>query len=137
MSSIFERFCYNDVEQPCRPFFNCTPCHVTLADPNCDRIQFIEPFHCHSTDLEELTLIPKLQIKTESEITNCTKLRSDCQAEFEDCLEPFFACINNCTAELSLETLSKYDGYEGIIYTKGYEDLQFSIFRKNCTPKEL
>ena len=100
MCSIFERFCYNDVKEPCKSFYNCTPCPLSLADPSCNRIQY---------NLEELT------IKTEAEINNCTKVKEHCEDEFADCLEPFVNCINNCTAYLRKDTLTRYEGYEGII----------------------
>ena len=59
-------------------------------------------------------MIPKLHIKTESEIQNCTEMKNQCQNEFNNCLEPFFDCIQNCTTDLRLDTLEKYDDSEGI-----------------------
>jgi hypothetical protein len=113
MKPIFERFCYNDVEESCMPFFNCTPCHLTLADPSCNRIQYVGPFSCH--DIDKLEMITKLKIKTDAEMENCRELRIQCQVGFQDCLEPFSACIRSCTRDLSEETLDKYDNYEGIL----------------------
>ena len=112
MSSVFERFCHNDVEKSCVPFFNCTPCHLTLADPSCNWIQYVDPANLHSN--ETLELIPAISWKTEAEMKKCTDLRSECQEEFEECLAPFQDCISKCALNLSEETLDKYSTYEGI-----------------------
>ena len=121
ISSIFERFCYNDVDETCTSYFNCTPCHLTLKDPSCNRIQYVEELGCKADSGD--VLIPKLQIKTEEELYNCSKLRSQCQEDFEQCLHPFFNCMDNCTRDLTNETLSRYDGYEGIILDFCFETL--------------
>ena len=41
-------------------------------------------------------------------------MKNQCQNEFNNCLEPFFDCIQNCTTDLRLDTLEKYDDSEGI-----------------------
>ena len=108
MSSIFERFCYNDVDETCAPYFNCTPCHLTLADPSCRRIQFKNPVNCQQRDTQA-----SFHVKTRVEIQNCTILKNQCENDFEECLSPFYLCITNCTVDLRKHTLDKYSNYEG------------------------
>ena len=116
MTAIFERFCHNDVEGLCVPFFNCTPCHITLADPSCIRIQYVDPGSCQQRDAQEL--LPHFSWKTEVEIENCMELRNQCQERFEDCLAPFSDCIRNCAMDLDNLTLYKYSSREGIMKYK-------------------
>ena len=121
ISATFERFCYNDVEEPCKSFFNCTPCHLTLADPTCDRIQYGDVFTCNTTNQEDIAKQLKLQIKTESEISNCTELKNQCQLEFDDCMLTFSNCIYNCTEDLRNTTLTTYESYDGIFEKKYFD----------------
>ena len=116
MSSIFERFCYNDVEGPCDDSFKCSPCHLTLPDPNCRRIQYFSPVRLNLTNIKELRKdLLQPHIKTEIEMKRCKEKRDMCEMRFKKCLKPFSKCIQNCTEYLKKETLDKYSTYKGIL----------------------
>ena len=69
---------------------------------------------CDIASSGDRKMIPKLLIKTDSEIENCTKIKNQCQNEFNNCLEPLFDCIQKCTTDLRLDTLEKYDNSESM-----------------------
>ena len=135
MSSVFERFCYNDVDKPCASFFNCTPCYLTLVDPRCDRIQYADPINCQERDMQEL--VPSFFVKSDVEIKNCTVLRNQCEEDFDECLEPLLDCIRKCTLDLREATLGNYSNPEGIILNKKQKTSMIAIFSKKRPPEKL
>ena len=132
---IFERFCYNNVYTPCTDFLNCTPCHLVLPDPNCDRIQYFDQHCFDTTDLENMKKTSKLHIKTEFEMEICIKEKKDCQKEFDNCLQPLLHCIQNCSDNLRQETLTKYSKAEGKNISMVISITQ--IFREDSSSSEL
>lgn len=98
LSTTATRLCYNENARSCRPFDTCSDLKKCSAighdNNNCDPVGF-QPYSYKSND----------------EILDCKNKTQLCATDFEDCIEPFFDCIRNCTANLT-EQILKIDETE-------------------------
>ena len=108
MTKTFQRFCTNDIKQPCAHFLNldCPPCEHTLDDPYCMEIQYIDRNRTLSCRISDP--IYKVSRKSDEELQNCRAKKNKCDQEFNACKGKFDECLDNCTDFMYENTLLNY-----------------------------
>ena len=98
LKSTSTRLCYNEKIASCQYYDVCSQlnkCSYLGYDNN----------HCNPVGLEPYGY------KTHKEVLECEMMTRNCTDGFEECIQPFYSCIENCTSKL-IEHISAIDEYQ-------------------------